>query len=55
MTRQISEAVRISRALEAKIHTTVRYEDVPIISLNRKGEAFTPMERWEQEQHNWRL
>ena len=49
MTRQISEAVRINRALEAKLHTTARHKDVPIKSLNRKGECFAPMERWEEQ------
>ena len=55
MTRQISEAVRINRALEARIHTTARDKEVPINSLNRKGECFAPMERWEEQQYNRRL
>ena len=29
--------------------STARHKDVPIISLNRKGECFAPMERWEEQ------
>ena len=55
MTRQISEVVRINKALVARIHATARYKEVPINSLNRKGECFAPMERWEEQQYNCRL
>ena len=50
MTRQINEAVRINRALDLGIHTTVRWKDVPITSLNRRGECFAPIERYDKQQ-----
>ena len=49
MTRQINEAVRINRALDLGIHTTVRWKDVPMVSLNRKGECFVPIERYDKQ------
>ena len=50
LTRQINEAVQINRALDLGIHTTVRWKDVLIVSLNRKGECFAPIERYDKQQ-----
>ena len=48
LTRQTTEAVRISRALSSGIHTNTKWKETPITSLNRKGEFFAPIERWEK-------
>ena len=47
LTRQTTEAVRISRALDLGVHTNTMWKDTPITSLNRKGEFFAPLKRWE--------
>ena len=46
LTRQTAEAIRIQKALQQGIHIQRNGEPVQIISLNRKGEHFAPMERW---------
>ena len=46
LTRQTTEAIRIQKALQQGIHISRNGEPVQIISLNRKGEHFAPMERW---------
>ena len=48
LTRQTTEAVRNSRALSSGIHTNTKWKETPITSLNRKGEFFAPIERWEK-------
>ena len=47
LTRQTTKAVRIARPLNAGLHTNTKWKDAPITSLNRKGEFFAPIERWE--------
>ena len=51
LTRQTTEAIRIQKALQQGIHISRNGEPVQIISLNRKGEHFAPMERWNND--NW--
>lgn len=46
LSRQITEAVRISKAINSGVHMNDRYEEIPVLSLNRKGECFAPLERW---------
>ena len=48
-TRQVSEAIRIQRAIENGIHTKKNNKEVQVFSLNRKGEYFSPIERWEKD------
>ena len=48
LTRQTTEAVRIQMALGSGIHTNTKWKETPITSLNRKGEFFAPVERWEK-------
>ena len=44
-SRQFLEAVRINPVLEKGIHTSHQSKEIPIISLNRRGECFAPFER----------
>ena len=52
MSRQENEAVRINRALDHEVHTTARWKDVLVTSLNRRGECFAPIERWDKQKNN---
>ena len=47
LSRQTEEAVRIAAALKTGAHSAPNNRITKIISLNRKGEYFSPMERWE--------
>ena len=49
LTRQVAEATRIQKALKSNTHIQSDGKPVKIISLNRKGEYFAPLERWNQE------
>ena len=49
LTRQTAEAIRIQKALQQGTHVQRNGKPVKIISLNRKGEYFAPMERWNNE------
>ena len=48
-TRQVAEAVRIQKAIDRGIHFDTGGREVQIISLNRKGEYFSPIERWNKD------
>ena len=50
LTRQITEAVKIKRALEHKTFQAPGGEAVQVISLNRKSEHFAPLLR---RQEHW--
>ena len=52
MTRQLEEAVRVTRALECKIHTDKKNINIDVISLNRRGETFEPNRRWDPDQYS---
>ena len=45
-SRQVTESVRIQRALQYGIHTDKSSKEVQVVSMNRKGEYFSPIERW---------
>ena len=49
LSGQSTEAVRISRALRTGIHTNSSWKEVHVNSLNRKGEFFSPVERFGEE------
>ena len=49
LTRQVAEATRIQKALRTQTHIQPDGKPVNIISLNRKGEYFAPLERWNEE------
>ena len=48
-TRQVSEATRIQKAINNGVHYDTGGREVKIISLNRKGEYFSPIERWNKD------
>ena len=48
-TRQVAEAVRIQKALKYGLHYDVNYKEVKIKFLDRKGEYFSPIERWKSD------
>ena len=50
LTRQTAEAIRIQKALQKGTHYSRNGKPVQVISLNRKGEHFAPMERWNHDQ-----
>ena len=45
MTRQLEEAVRVTKALNGNKHTDKKNVDVHY--LNRRGETFEPNRRWD--------
>ena len=50
MTRQLEEAVRVTRALNNNRHTDKKNLEIDVISLNRRGETFEPNRRWDPDQ-----
>ena len=50
MTRQLEEAVRVTKALNSNIHTDKKNLETDVISLNRRGETFEPNRRWDPDQ-----
>ena len=48
LTRQIEESVRIAWAVERGVHYTGQGNEIKVKCLNRKGEAFAPIQRWEE-------
>ena len=45
LSRQVAEALRIQRALNYGKHTESNGKEVQVISINRKGDFFSPLER----------
>ena len=52
MTRQLEEAVRVTRALDNNKHTDKKNLEIDVISLNRRGETFEPNRRWDPDQYS---
>ena len=50
MSRQIEEAIRIKQAVECGTMTDRNNLDSTIVTLNRKGEYFAPVVRWNKDQ-----
>ena len=50
LSRQIEEAIRINEAIDRKTLTDLNNKKQLVASLNSKGEAFCPLERWNKEQ-----
>ena len=46
LTRQIGESVRITKNIETGLHHSARGKETHVKSLNRKGEQFAALERW---------
>ena len=47
MTRQLEEAVRVTRALNGNKHTDKKNIEIDVHCLNRRGETFEPNRRWD--------
>ena len=52
MTRQVSEAVRIQKAMNNGVHEDSRGRNKAVVSINRKHEVFAPRPRFQSDQGN---
>ena len=48
LTRQIEESVRIAWAVERGVYYNSQGKEINVKCLNRKGEAFAPIQRWQE-------
>ena len=48
LERQIMEATRINQALDRGSLQNTKDKPSPVVSLNRRHEQFSPIERWEE-------
>ena len=51
LERQIAEATRINQALNRLTLTNMKDKAMPMVSLNRRHEHFSPIECWEEEEN----
>ena len=51
LSRQLKEAVRINKALETGVAIDRSQKEVKVNSLNRRGEAFAPYQRWDPDRN----
>ena len=49
MTRQLEEAVRVTKALNGNKHTDKKNVEIEVHCLNRRGETFEPKRRWDRD------